>query len=236
MAHDNAKLDETLKDLTLKLSKITHQTAPPGSANAQNVSNLQSPGVHELFVSKVSSLSGKMQNVRRDHLAEYTRIQQGIDKNIAKVFRRCSQENYTFLGDALIKVSSGDAMGGLNAWGLYADAGLLPPMEFDVEEVSQAGEAWDEDEDDIGDLIVGGPPQNLPPRPPSSLRHHSTSGSLFPANHSTGYGVNVPMGGAPDQAAPTRYSTYPNTQPPPPQQPQYPPAQPYSQTTQVCQS
>jgi hypothetical protein len=235
MEHDTTEVDHTLEDLTVKLSKLTDRAAPPGSANAQNVSNFKSPGVHELFVNKLSGVGGKMQNVRRIHLAEYAKIQQGVDRSVTKVFRQCSKENYTFLGDALIKVSGADAMGGLNAWGLYADAGLLPPIDFDEEKVPQADEIWDEDEDDIGDLPVGGPLQNLPPRPPSSLRHHSTPGPLFPANTMTGYKVTVSMGGAPNQAAAAGYGTYPSTQLPR-RRPQYLPAQPDSRATQVCQS
>jgi hypothetical protein len=224
MARDNAKLDMTLKDLTKKLSKLTHKTAPPSSANTQNASTVQTPGVHELFVSKLSGLSGQIQTVRRDHLAEYTKIQRGVDRNIAKVFRRCAQESYSFLGNTLLKVGGADAMGGLNAWGVYADAGLLPPMDFDVdEEEVQADESWDEDDDEVGDLTIGGPSQNLPPRPPSSLRHHagpSTSGSLFPPNNTgTGYGMNVSFGGIPgipNQSSSGGYgSGYPAVQPPP---------------------
>lgn len=229
MAKDNAKLDLTLKDLTKKLSKLTHRSAPPGSANTQNVSTVQTPGVHELFVTKLSGLSGRIQGVRQTHLAEYTKIQRGVDRNVAKVFRRCAQENYAFLGDALIKVGGGDAMGGLNAWGVYADAGLLPPMDFDVEEVQQ-DESWDAEEDEVGDLAVGGQGHNFPPRPPSAFRHHSTSGSLFPQNN-TGYGqMAVSMGGQLNSAV--GYTGGYPAQQPPPQVPQYPPADARAQVAQ----
>ena len=236
MARDNTKLDQTLKDLTKKLSKLTHRTAPPGSANTQNASTVQTPGVHEIFVTKLSGLSGQIQSVRRDHLAVYTKIQRGVDRNVAKVFRRCAQENYAFLGDVLVKVGGGDAMAGLHAWGIFADAGLLPPMDFDVDEEVQGDESWDEQEDEVGDLPVGGPSQNLPPRPPSSLRHHvGTSESLFPSNNATGYGMNVSLGGAPNQGTAAGYTGYAPQQPPPQAPvPQYPSAQ--SQTTQVCPS
>ena len=236
MARDNTKLDQTLKGLTKKLSKLTHRTAPPGSANTQNASTVQAPGVHELFVTKLSGLSGQIQSVRRDHLAVYTKIQRGVDRNISKVFRRCAQENYAFLGDVLLKVGGADAMGGLNAWGVFADAGLLPPMDFDVEEGSQGDESWGEDDDEVGDLTMGGPSQSLPPRPPSSLRHHvGTSDSLFPPNNTAGYGMSVSLGGAQNQAAAAGYTGYPPQQPPPQAPtPQYPPTQ--SQTSPVCPS
>src|SRR5436190_20979673 len=109
LARDNTKLDATLKELTRKLSKLTHKSAPPGSATTQNASTVQTPGVHELYVSRLTSLSGQIQNVRREHLTEYTRVQKTVDRTVARSFARCCRDNYTYLGEALIKTGGNEA-------------------------------------------------------------------------------------------------------------------------------
>jgi hypothetical protein len=177
LARDSAKLDVTLKDLTKKLSKLTHKSAPPGSATTQNASTVQNPGVHELFVHKLSGLSGQIQNVRRDHLAEYTKVQKDVDRTIARSLARCSRQHYGFLGDALIKTGGAEAMGGVNAWGIYANAGISPLM-IDLDNEGGEGDVDDEwepsqDEDEEGVLSPRQLAQGQLPRPPTSFSDYS---------------------------------------------------------------
>ena len=90
-ARDKTKVDANLKSLTKKLSKLTHRST----------STIQNPGVHELYVTKVTNLSQQIENVRRDYLAEYTRIQKTVDEMTAHLFTRCCREHHTFLNNAL---------------------------------------------------------------------------------------------------------------------------------------
>ena len=151
LARDSAKLDGNLKDLTKRLSKLTHRSAPPGSATTQNVSTVQNPGVHELYVTKLTSLSGQIQHVRRDHLTEYTRVQKNVDRTVARSFARCCRENYTHLGDALTKTGGVEAIGGVTAWGIYANAGISPPM-VDLENLGEMDinpdDEWEQSQED----------------------------------------------------------------------------------------
>ena len=80
LARDSAKLDTNLKDLTRKLSKLTHRSAAPGTANTMNASTMQSVGVHEMYAQKLTSLSSEIQQVRKEHLRVYTVVQKNVDR------------------------------------------------------------------------------------------------------------------------------------------------------------
>lgn len=186
LARDSAKLDVTLKDLTKKLSKLTHKSAPPGSATTQNVSTVQNPGVHELFVSKLSGLSGQIQQVRRDHLQEYTKVQKNVDRTVTRSFARCARQHYAYLGDALVKTGGAEAMGGVTAWGIYANAGISPPIndldegEVEVDPDDEWEPSGDEDE---GHLSPRQRAQSELPRPPTSFSDYSflhPTGNTYP--------------------------------------------------------
>ena len=115
LASDSAKLDETLKGLTRKLSKLTHNRVP-GTANTQNASTVQTPGVHEIYVQRLTGLSGQIQKVRQDHLAVYSREQKTVDREVARAFARSARQNYVSLADAIAKTGSAEAIGGVTAW------------------------------------------------------------------------------------------------------------------------
>jgi hypothetical protein len=177
LARDSAKLDVTLKELTKKLSKLTHKSAPPGSANTQNASTVQNPGIHEIYVQKLTGLSGQIQSVRKDHLAVYTRVQKTVDRTVARSFARCSRASYNSLSDSLVKTGGVEAMGGVTAWGVYANAGISPPInELGVDD----GEIDPEDEWEPS-IEEGEDPEISPrqlaqqqvPRPPTSMSDYS---------------------------------------------------------------
>jgi hypothetical protein len=177
LARDSAKLDANLKDLTKKLSKLTHRSVPPGSANTQNVSTVQNPGVHELYVTKLTSLSGQIQSVRQDHLVEYTRVQKTVDRTIARSFARCCRESYNYLGDAVVKTGGHDGIGGITAWGIYANAGISPPMmdldnlgEMDINPDDEWEQSQDEGDGHLSPREIAA--QQLP-RPPTSYTDYS---------------------------------------------------------------
>ena len=177
LARDSAKLDANLKELTKKLSKLTHRSAPPGSATTQNASTVQTPGVHELYVSRLTSLSGQIQNVRREHLTEYTRVQKTVDRTVARSFARCCRENYTYLGEALIKTGGIEAIGGVTSWGIYANAGISPPV-MDLENLGEMeinpDDEWEQSQDEgEGALSPRQIAQQQLPRPPTSFSEYS---------------------------------------------------------------
>ena len=174
LARDSAALDNTLKDLTKKLSKLTHKSAPPGSANTHNASTVQNPGVHEMYVQRLTGLSGQIQQVRKDHLAQYTKLQKSVDRSVARSSAKCCRQNYSFLSDALIKTGSADGIGGVNAWAVFASAGISPPiLDLNAEaelDLDAEGEWNDIEEDDEQQPLPDGVP-----RPPSAFRDHSSS-------------------------------------------------------------
>jgi hypothetical protein len=179
LARDSSKLDGTLKDLTRKLSKLTHKSAPPGTANTQNASTVQNPGVHEIYVQRLTGLSGQIQQVRKDHLGVYTKVQKDVDRYTSRAFARCSRQNYGFLADALVKTGSAEAMGGVNAWGVFANAGISPPIhELDGDGDTEAGidDDWEAsyEEADEAQLSPRQVASSQNPRPPSSLADHLT--------------------------------------------------------------
>jgi hypothetical protein len=176
LARDSAKLDATLKDLTKKLSKLTHKSAPPGSANTHNASTVQNPGPHEIYVQRLTALSGQIQQVRKEHLADYTKAQRNVDRCVARSSARCTRQNYGFLGDALIKTGGIDAIGAVNAWGVYANTGMSPPiMDLNAEGDIEVDEGeWDEDqEEDEGPFSPRQVARDQLPRPPTSFSEHS---------------------------------------------------------------
>jgi len=214
LARDSAKLDLTLKELTKRLSKLTHKTAPPGSANTHNASTVQNPGVHEIYVQKLTGLSGQIQSVRKDHLAVYTRVQKTVDRTVARSFARCSRASYAFLGDALIKTGGAEAMGGVTAWGAYANAGISPPInELGAEEEMDPEDEWEpsveEGEEEHPRQIA----QQQVPRPPTSLSDYS----IVPKPQSQNqYSTTMRMQG---KMSSQSFNPYPGSNPPPSQPP-----------------
>jgi hypothetical protein len=173
LARDSAKLDETLKALTRKLSKLTH-TRAPGTANTQNASTVQAPGVHEIYVQQLTGLSGQIQKVRQDHLAVYSQEQKTVDRGVARAFARSARQSYASLADSIVKTGSTEAIGGVTAWGVYANQGIAPPItDFDAETEQEIDEAWEPPQEDEEPFSPRQLAQQTPIRPPSSYSHYS---------------------------------------------------------------
>jgi hypothetical protein len=170
LARDSSKLDNNLKELTKKLSKLTHKSAAPGSANTQNASTMQVVGPHESYVQRLTGLSGQIQGVRKDHLALYTRKQKQVDRYVGQSFARCTRQNYNFLADAIHKTGTSEGIGGVNAWGAFAIAGVSPPInDLEAETEPEIEEDWEgsyeDGEDNMSPRQIA---QQQPPRPPSA--------------------------------------------------------------------
>jgi hypothetical protein len=138
---------------------------------------MQNVGVHEMYAQKLTSLSSEIQQVRKEHLRVYTVNQKNVDRYVSRTYARCSRQSYGFLADALIKTGSTEAIGGVNAWGVFANAGISPPL-ADLDDDGD-GEADVEDEWDPS-IVDGDEPmspreiaQSQPPRPPSALTDFS---------------------------------------------------------------
>ena len=194
LARDSAKLDVTIKDLSKKLSKLTHRSAPPGSATTQNASTVQNQGVHEIYVSRLTNLSGQIQNVRRDHMFQYTRVQKSVDRTVSRSFARCCRDNYTYLADAITKTGGNDAIGGVTSWGIYANTGVSPPlMDFDNLGEPEPDDEWEASDEEEGHLSPRQVAQQQGlPRPPTSFSDYS----FLPDTSRKGYpSVNLSMQG-----------------------------------------
>ena len=172
LAQDSQKLDDKLKDLTKKLSKVTHRQAPPGTANTFNASTVQNAGPHEIYVQNLTQISGQIQQVRQSHLFTYTREQKNVDRAVARSFARCCRQNYNFLANALAKTGSTEAMGGVTAWGVFANSGMPPIADFDEEAEVDMREAdqWEPNPEDGEEAMS---PRQIAqmqaPRPPSRM-------------------------------------------------------------------
>jgi hypothetical protein len=216
LARDSAKLDGTLKDLTKKLSKLTNKSAPPGSANTMNVSTVQNAGPHELYVQRLTALSSQIQRVRNDHLADYTRVQKDVDRTVARSFARCSRQNYECLGHAIFKTGGSEAIGGVNAWGVYANQRISPPINtLDVEgdgdtEPDYEWEPEDNESDDhMSQRQIA---QGEIPRPPTAYSNFSNSPDPRhnPFNPHTPMSINM-QGKLPARPSQTTFDPYPAT-------------------------
>lgn len=209
LARDNQNLDNTLKDLTKKLSKLTHKSAPPGTANTQNASTAQAPGVHELYVQRLTGLSGQIQQVRKDHLQMYTRTQKTVDRYIARSFARCCRQSYVFLADALVKTGGSAGIGGVTSWGVFANAGISPPVnELDMEGELEPDEEWEPSQDDEDEQMSQRQlAQSQPYRPPSSLTDHISPDPRGGARYGT---MSVKMAGK-QPASQGSFQAYPGS-------------------------
>jgi hypothetical protein len=226
LARDSAKLDGTLKELTKKLSKLTNRAAPPGSANTMNVSTVQNAGPHELYVQRLTGLSSQIQRVRNDHLADYTRIQKDVDRTVARSSARCSRQNYEFLGHALIKTGGIEAIGGVNAWGVYANQRISPPINHLDDGEIEPDDEWEPDDEESEDHMSQRQiAQGEIHRPPTSFSEFSNSGPAF--NPHTTMSITM-QGKLPSRPSQTAFERYPG----PSQQPQSSQSQQY-QITQV---
>jgi hypothetical protein len=209
-----------LKDLTKKLSKLTHKQAPPGTANTQNVSTVQNIGIHESYAQRLMILSRQIQQVRHDHLSEYTKAQLDVDRFIARAFARCSRQNYQALADALLKTGSAEAIGGVNAWGVFANKGMAAPIvDLEAEENAEDQEIDDDWEPSLDEGAEGmmSPRQmalSQGPRPPSSMADHMPLASLGAVHRYPQ--VTVAMQGKFPQQG---YDPYPGSSAPHPFQP-----------------
>ena len=214
LAKDSANLDASLKELTRKLSKLTHKSAPPGTANTQNISTFQNVGVHENYVQRLTGISGQIQQVRNDHLVEYTKKQKQVDRFIARSFARCSRQNYGFLADAISRTGTNETIGGVNAWGAYAIAGVSPPInDFDAEAEPEGDVEWEgsyesDPEEPLSPREIA---QQQPPRPPSAYTNFSNL--MGQARDDTGGSrpqMSVNMRGKQPATAPYQASPSPN--------------------------
>jgi hypothetical protein len=215
LARDSAKLDGTLKELTRKLSKLTHKTAAPGTANTQNASTVQNAGVHEIYVQKLTGLSSQIQRVRQDHLAVYTREQKTVDRHVGRTFARCTRQNYDFLGNALLKTGTSEAIGGVNAWGVYANANISPPineLDGEADGEGEIGDEWEPSQED-GDELMS--PRQLAqqqgPRPPSAFTDFSSL-MTGPDNRGNRSHANMSLnmqGKLPSHPSQTAFQAYP---------------------------
>jgi len=227
LARDSAKLDETLKGLTRKLSKLTHNRVP-GTANTQNASTVQTPGVHEIYVQRLTGLSGQIQKVRQDHLAVYSREQKTVDREVARAFARSARQNYVSLADAIAKTGSAEAIGGVTAWGVYANQGIAPPItDFDADVEQEIEEDWEPSQEDEEQFSPRQLAQQTPARPPSAFSHFSAQPS-FPrpgslANMSLNMQGKMPVSQSTSQAYPGPSQSQPSLQYQ--QNPNVPPAQ-----------
>lgn len=200
LARDSSKLDNNLKDLTRKLSKLTHKSAAPGSANTQNASTVQNVGVHENYVHRLTGLSGQIQNVRHDHLVLYTRKQRQMDRVVGQSFARCARQNYGFLADAIYKTGTTEAIGGVNAWGAFAIAGVQPPInDIDAETEVQGDDDWEGSDDGEEPMSPRQIAQQHDPRPPSSMMSLMSEARGDPRGYSN---LNV-QGRIPQQSSQT---------------------------------
>ena len=233
LARDSAKLDGTLKDLTKKLSKLTNKSAPPGSANTMNVSTVQNAGPHEIYVQRLTGFSSQIQRVRNDHLADYTQIQKDVDRTVARSFARCSRQNYECLGHALIKTGGIEAIGGVNAWGVYANQRISPPIHhFDDEGDGEIdpNDDWEPDDEESEDHMSQRQiAQGEIHRPPTSFSTFSgpRDSAYNPFNPNTSISLNL-QGKLPSRPSQTAFEAYPGSS----QQPQSSQSHLY-QTTQV---
>lgn len=184
LARDSAKLDDTLKDLTRKLSKLTHNRVP-GTANTQNASTVQAPGVHEIYVQRLTGLSGQIQKVRQDHLAVYSREQKGVDREVSRAFARSARQSYASLADAIMKTGGTEAIGGVTAWGVYANQGIAPPItDFDAEVEQEVEEDWEPNQPEEENFSARQLAQKrTEPRPPSAFTDFSDRPSFAQASH-----------------------------------------------------
>jgi hypothetical protein len=165
-------LDSNLKELTKKLSKLTHKSAAPGSANTQNASTMQMVGTHENYVQRLTGLSGQIQGVRKDHLALYTRKQKQVDRYVGQSFARCARQNYGFLADAIGRTGTAEGIGGVNAWGAFSIAGLSPPInDLDADNEGDVDEEWEGSYDGDEALSPRQQAQQQLARPPSAFSH-----------------------------------------------------------------
>lgn len=190
LARDSAKLDETLKDLTRKLSKLTHNRVP-GTANTQNASTVQAPGVHEIYVQRLTGLSGQIQKVRQDHLAVYSREQKNVDREVARAFARSARQSYASLADSIMKTGSTEAIGGVTAWGVYANQGTAPPItDFDAEAELEIDEEWEPTQPEEEQFS----PRQLAQteaRPPSAFANFSPAPSFARAGSHANISLNM---------------------------------------------
>src|SRR5579859_3222490 len=207
LARDSARLDETLKDLTRKLSKLTHNRVP-GTANTQNASTVQAPGVHEIYVQRLTGLSGQIQKVRQDHLTVYSREQKVVDREVSRAFARSARQSYASLADSIMKTGSTEAIGGVTAWGVYANQGTAPPItDFDAEAEQGIDEEWEPEQPEEEQFS----PRQLAQteaRPPSAFANFSPVPSFARAasqshgNISLNMQGKMPMSQATSQAYP----------------------------------
>ena len=212
LARDSAKLDETLKDLTRKLSKLTHNRVP-GTANTQNASTVQTPGVHEVYVQRLTGLSGQIQKVRQDHLAVYSREQKNIDREVARNFARSARQSYASLGDAITRTGSAEAIGGVNAWGVYANQGTAPPItDFDAETEQEIDEEWEPEQLEEDPFTPRQLAAQSETRPPSAFANFSPrpSFSRGPGSHAN---ISLNMQGKMPASQATSQQTYPGPGP-----------------------
>ena len=168
---------------------------------------MQNPGIHEIYVQRLTGLSGQIQSVRKDHLATYTRVQKGVDRTVARTFGRCSRSSYSSLSDALVKTGGAEGMGGVNVWGVYANARISPPIN------ELGGEEGDVDQEDEWEPSIeeGEDPEMSPrqvaqqqgPRPPTSMSDYS----FIPRSQNQAYSSTLRVQGKlPSQASFNPYS------------------------------
>src|SRR2546423_14767457 len=183
LAKDSAKLDDRLKDLTRRLSKLTHNRVP-GTANTQNASTVQAPGVHEIYVQRLTGLSGQIQKVRHDHLTVYSREQKVVDREVSRAFARSARQSYASLADSIMKTGGAEAIGGVTAWGVYANQGTAPPItDFDAEAEQEVEEDWEPNQPEEETFSPRQLAQQTGPRPPSAFTDFSDRPSFPRASH-----------------------------------------------------
>jgi hypothetical protein len=96
---------------------------------------------------------------------------------VGRTFARCTRQNYDFLGNALLKTGTSEAIGGVNAWGVYANANISPPInELDGEADGEGdvGDEWEPSQEDGDELMSPRQiAQSQGPRPPSAFTDFS---------------------------------------------------------------
>lgn len=210
LAQDSQKLDDKLKDLTKKLSKLTHRQAPPGTANTLNASTVQNAGPHEIYVQSLTHISGQIQHVRQNHLVAYTREQKKVDRAVARSFARCCRQSYNFLANALSKTGSTEAMGGVTAWGVFANSGMPPIADFDedAEDIREADQWEPNPEDGEEALSARQIAQMQAPRPPSRMAGSIMGMTSLPGTSYPPTNLNIQGSVAPNQPM---YNPYPGS-------------------------
>lgn len=177
---------------------------------------MQSVGVHEMYAQKLTSLSSEIQQVRREHLRLYTLEQKNVDRYVSRTFARCSRQNYAFLADALVKTGSAEAIGGVNAWGVFANAGISPPigdLDADDDGDVDADDDWEQSQVDPEEPMTPREiAQSQPARPPSAFTDFSEL-VRQDGSRARSYG-NVSMtmqGRLPAQGSQTAFQPYPGS-------------------------